>query len=782
MAFKDDSAAAETARFCAEDIEDILLKRAERRQVGSRKGNTFSTATFVAEDEPPPGAAAGGSGAGGEAGEAAPGAGMTGAEFWAVALPDAAAMAAAGPRIDHRFAVEGPRQRKKARFPARSRACLPRSLACQALLPDTPNQNARAFLFFLLQVNYNLKMMEGTLADEAGAAYDRGDDSDFSAGGGDDSDSGGGMPGTWTNTQVQQLEQWVISFGVGRLPAAVAKFRICAQEISDTEALEVANALVRMVEVAAQHEGQKEPPAPAPAAPAPASGRSAAKAAAEDEEDAALSGGAAEKVDEELHELLSSMPKPECAARALSSRRVTARLGRNALSYMQLLSEREMLRNLLEDHARTDEQGGEKDYAECSAFPIKSCGRSLPPAPWWGPQQDRDLLRGSMRWGFLPPHADLCRTQLVNIRQDVLLSFKDKLKELAAAKAAEQGGAAGGEGDAAGGEGDAAAAAADGGAMDVDAPPLPPVPEDEVAEMEPVEPPPGSPPPAAATSPAADGVEDAAGEGADAPASESTPPGEPSRGGSGELQMLLPGSMRCGHCRSCTNPKLKQACFTRRKAEGGTGGAGLGAARAAPEVGIEFWPAPAAVKRRLMRLVEALMRPEPVKAPPRKRVRAPAKRNSRSRAGERRSGGTPRKRAPREDDGSDDDFQDTPSKRSRLELTPSRRTRSRPEGSNDENVGAQRILKVTLTVPPGRGAMSPLPHGGAGVDAPYEAPLRMRGLAPLPKAGKAKSKVEKHMEREKAKKPGGGVMKQAPLSFTVKPPKPPPPTADEGGD
>jgi hypothetical protein len=117
MAFKDDSAAAETARFCAEDIEDILLKRAERRQVGSRKGNTFSTATFVAEDEPPPGAAAGAGGAAavGDAGEAVPGAGMTGAEFWAAALPDAAAMAAAGPHIDHRFAVEGPRQRKKAR-------------------------------------------------------------------------------------------------------------------------------------------------------------------------------------------------------------------------------------------------------------------------------------------------------------------------------------------------------------------------------------------------------------------------------------------------------------------------------------------------------------------------------------------------------------------------------------------------------------------------------------------------------------------------------------------
>jgi chromodomain-helicase-DNA-binding protein 7 len=55
MAFSE-QAVAETARFCAEGIDDILSTRAERRQVGSRKGNTFSTATFVVDEAAPPSA------------------------------------------------------------------------------------------------------------------------------------------------------------------------------------------------------------------------------------------------------------------------------------------------------------------------------------------------------------------------------------------------------------------------------------------------------------------------------------------------------------------------------------------------------------------------------------------------------------------------------------------------------------------------------------------------------------------------------------------------------
>ncbi len=37
----------------------------------------------------------------------------------------------------------------------------------------------------------------------------------------------------------------------------------------------------------------------------------------------------------------------------------------------------------------------------------------------------------------------------------------------------------------------------------------------------------------------------------------------------GDQQLPLPGAMRCGHCVSCANPRLRQACFLRRVAEGG---------------------------------------------------------------------------------------------------------------------------------------------------------------------------------------------------------------------
>jgi len=43
--------AVEGEAFANEDITEILAQRTEKRQIGSRAGNTFSTAQFVA-DEP----------------------------------------------------------------------------------------------------------------------------------------------------------------------------------------------------------------------------------------------------------------------------------------------------------------------------------------------------------------------------------------------------------------------------------------------------------------------------------------------------------------------------------------------------------------------------------------------------------------------------------------------------------------------------------------------------------------------------------------------------------
>ena len=87
-----EAAEAEGARFCAEGIEEILARRVERRQIGSRKGNLFSTARF-ADDE------------GGPSGQAAPqmpaaavaqGASQPlPAADWAAMMPEAAAAAAA---------------------------------------------------------------------------------------------------------------------------------------------------------------------------------------------------------------------------------------------------------------------------------------------------------------------------------------------------------------------------------------------------------------------------------------------------------------------------------------------------------------------------------------------------------------------------------------------------------------------------------------------------------------------------------------------------------------
>ena len=46
---KEDHAKQEEA-FAEENIDQILAGRTEKRQIGSRKGNTFSTATFSSND------------------------------------------------------------------------------------------------------------------------------------------------------------------------------------------------------------------------------------------------------------------------------------------------------------------------------------------------------------------------------------------------------------------------------------------------------------------------------------------------------------------------------------------------------------------------------------------------------------------------------------------------------------------------------------------------------------------------------------------------------------
>ena len=50
---KENEAKQEEEAFAEEDIDQILAGRSEKRQIGSRKGNTFSTATFSTNEVRP---------------------------------------------------------------------------------------------------------------------------------------------------------------------------------------------------------------------------------------------------------------------------------------------------------------------------------------------------------------------------------------------------------------------------------------------------------------------------------------------------------------------------------------------------------------------------------------------------------------------------------------------------------------------------------------------------------------------------------------------------------
>ncbi|KAG2455048.1 hypothetical protein HYH02_000873 [Chlamydomonas schloesseri] len=100
--------------FAGEDINQILEGRTERRQIGSRAGNTFSVATFVVDD-------AAGTGGGGGGGDGLPprrrGRGAAAAEdeaekeYWRALLPDA--VANHENRAPEAAVVLGPRKRTK---------------------------------------------------------------------------------------------------------------------------------------------------------------------------------------------------------------------------------------------------------------------------------------------------------------------------------------------------------------------------------------------------------------------------------------------------------------------------------------------------------------------------------------------------------------------------------------------------------------------------------------------------------------------------------------------
>ncbi|KAG2496454.1 hypothetical protein HYH03_005678 [Edaphochlamys debaryana] len=102
-----EAGARQGEEFASEDINQILEARTEKRQIGSRAGNTFSVATFAVEE---PGAGAGrgrGRGRGGaEDAEAA--------EYWRNLCPDA--VAAHEAKANEGPVFLGPRQRKRINY------------------------------------------------------------------------------------------------------------------------------------------------------------------------------------------------------------------------------------------------------------------------------------------------------------------------------------------------------------------------------------------------------------------------------------------------------------------------------------------------------------------------------------------------------------------------------------------------------------------------------------------------------------------------------------------
>lgn len=143
-----------------------------------------------------------------------------------------------------------------------------------------------------------------------------------------------------------------------------------------------------------------------------AEGAAAAAGATEEEK-------AADKAREEasLGKLLA-VKKPEFAEKALNAPKTLQRILSRARRYMDRLNERQRLLDLVDGAARTHEAGRDGGFSEFVRFDVPRVrGGDMTKYPLWERDDDRDLLRGSLRHGWI-----------TNVRQDTLQEFFDEIR------------------------------------------------------------------------------------------------------------------------------------------------------------------------------------------------------------------------------------------------------------------------------------------------------------------------------------------------------------------
>ncbi|KAL0028186.1 hypothetical protein WJX79_000439 [Trebouxia sp. C0005] len=404
---RENEAKQEEEAFAEEDIDQILAGRSEKRQIGSRKGNTFSTATFSTNE--------------------AVGTGKNDREYWAQLMPQA---------VDEHDLMVAAAKAPQVLAPRRRKA-----------------------------VNYNeAKLHRKYVTDsesEATAAEAGSDDPDDSNAEDGPQNKGKGKKAAavpeevvpkWTKADVRAVEDRLLALGPHRTADVREQAGVAASR-SLEEVAELEKAVCLLIQRAADIYDAKGSQLDTGMAatlaklqPGASDGSSLAVSLNRDQSmgeaeraahaeastsnvgDGSADGGktavtaTSELITPEVEKQL-----PRSARRALTSSELRSRLSKQGKRFQQQLTERGALHQLM-----TAVQSGDSD-AKLQLFGItKISGQPRVQAPWWGPKDDRALLVGYKRQGGIPWLNKAIMSTVDGILSDPTLDFSVRLVQKAA--------------------------------------------------------------------------------------------------------------------------------------------------------------------------------------------------------------------------------------------------------------------------------------------------------------------------------------------------------------
>jgi len=390
-----DASGEEADAFAAEDIDEILSRRAEHREVGPRAGNSFSVATFGADvgDD-----------------------GVDDETFWERAFGGEAIQAAkekaAEQIIDKRFAVEGPRKRRKVNYresnalvAARDDSGTNRGAASTR---DTYNAR-RAEAKRLREEEKKLKQeeREARRRERAEELERQREEAKLN----------------WFTWEVEHVVDAVVAFGApdGDVTRAVTYGTLDVdkpfeQKIAVAETILKMFAVIQTTTDALRRGDDKD------------------KDKDDDDDKEEEDQEDTEETKTAVFEALEHLEGvPEKASTALTGRVFWGKLLRAMPRRTKLMKQRAALAKLIVEQRPEVLDADDADAArrappkEKDAFDVPALGgKGAPPAEWWTVADDEDLLRGSLRYGYTPSFSRELERQFDCIRNDRTLRFASR--------------------------------------------------------------------------------------------------------------------------------------------------------------------------------------------------------------------------------------------------------------------------------------------------------------------------------------------------------------------